>query len=522
MQSSVLSGGGEFVDSARESEYRAAHLMEFVRQVRLCFCYAVLLNVLFLLVDWRFHGHPRFYWAISARAVLVSVSVAGLWAIAKIRSFRELQLIYAIWTCFVLIAGAVLVSSQSGIALLVTFIMPAIFYLVVPASFRLTLACGFGCSAVLLAAYILPAPAAKNSLGLILGMLFSNVILVLVLLQSNRLRRLEWAAVLAQRAANEELSESRDNLQRIVKAIPTPLVITARDTGDLIHANDAACEYFGPGLLMGSLRIADHLAHLARDKSPRNVEPQDHAAASETRLHLPDGSVRDVLLQFTTMAVAGYEAILTVFVDITHRKEVEAIMERMANTDPLTGLPNRTRFFHVAAEEISRAERYKNRLAVFMVDIDYFKRINDTHGHKAGDLALKAFAELCRKWIRRQDLVARLGGEEFGFLLPETDAASSMALAERLRTEVEGLRVEKVQTSMTISIGVSEILPGESTVDAALSRADQALYAAKRAGRNRVVLYNRAKHAPGSHSLSAEERRQAPPASVSVEKRTSC
>lgn len=490
--------------------------MEFIRQVRLCFCYAVLLNVLFLLVDWRYHGHPRFHWAVSARAVIVLVSAAGLWGIGKVRSFRELQPVCAVWACLVVAAGAVLVSSHSGIALLVTFIMPVIFYLAVPASFRLALTSGIGCSAVLLAAYTLPVSSWENGLGLVLGMLFSNVLMVLVLIQSNRLRRLEWAAVLAQRAANEELSESRDNLQRILQAIPTPLVITARDSGDLIHANDAACEYFGPGLLMGSLRIADYMEHLAGEQSPRNSQSRDHVTASETRLHLPDGSVRDVLLQSTTMAVAGYEAILTVFVDITHRKEVEAIMERMANTDPLSGLPNRTRFFHVAAEEISRAERYRNPLAVFMVDIDYFKRINDTHGHKAGDLALKAFSELCRKWVRRQDLVARLGGEEFGFLLPETDATSSMALAERLRTEVESLGVDKLQMSITISIGVSEVLPGESTVDAALSRADQALYAAKRAGRNCVILYDRAKHVPRSHNLSADGRQQVPSAAASL------
>jgi diguanylate cyclase (GGDEF)-like protein len=126
-----------------------------------------------------------------------------------------------------------------------------------------------------------------------------------------------------------------------------------------------------------------------------------------------------------------------------------------------------------------------------MVDIDVFKRINDTLGHEGGDLALKAFADLCRTWIRRQDIVARLGGDEFGLLLPETDASSALALADRLRADVEDLRIDRLLKPMTVSIGVSEVLQGETGVDVALSRADQALYAAKRSGGNRALLYSR-------------------------------
>jgi diguanylate cyclase (GGDEF)-like protein len=125
-----------------------------------------------------------------------------------------------------------------------------------------------------------------------------------------------------------------------------------------------------------------------------------------------------------------------------------------------------------------------------MLDIDFFKRINDCYGHQAGDLALRAFASLCRTLVRTQDTMARVGGEEFALLLPETGRAEAEAMAERLRAAVEGLRLEGVDSTMTVSVGVSEVLAEETEIYPALSRADQALYAAKRAGRNRVVHHD--------------------------------
>jgi diguanylate cyclase (GGDEF)-like protein len=127
-----------------------------------------------------------------------------------------------------------------------------------------------------------------------------------------------------------------------------------------------------------------------------------------------------------------------------------------------------------------------------MADIDHFKRINDTYGHGEGDRALASVADLCRTLVRAEDTIARLGGEEFALLLPETDAAQAVALANRLRAAVEELHLGGLPAPLTISIGISQFLAAETTVDAALSRADQALYAAKRSGRNRVVHFDAA------------------------------
>lgn len=498
MESRALSWGGEFNVPAQEAAYCKARLPEYIRQARLAFQCSCLLNALFLLSDWRFHGQRHFYFAVCSRLVILAVSVAAWIAIRKVRSFSHFELICTAWTVPTIAAGAILVSPHTDVALLVAFILPVVFYLVVPVSFRRTLIFGLTCSAATLSARIAPVPFSRSVLGLTLGMFMMNVVLILVLSHAKRLRRLEWAATQAEHAANQKLSAGRDLLQRILKAVPTPLLISARDDGSLLQANDAAAEYFGPDFSKGSFRLEQHIDTRDWERLGEKLSAEGQVTGFETRLHLPNGLMRDVLLQAAAIPVDATDAIMTTLVDITHRKKVEAIMERLANTDPLSGLPNRARFFKVAVDKIREAERASQPLAVFMVDIDYFKRINDTHGHNAGDLALKAFAELCRTWIRRQDIVARLGGEEFGLLLPGTNALSALALADRLRAAVEDLQLENLPTTMTISIGVSEVLSGESTVDAALSRADQALYTAKRSGRNRVVLYRQAKAAASS------------------------
>jgi diguanylate cyclase (GGDEF)-like protein len=221
------------------------------------------------------------------------------------------------------------------------------------------------------------------------------------------------------------------------------------------------------------------------------LEHHGRVEGFETRFHFPDGSLRNVLLAANVMTVDGDDdVVVIVFADITSHKETEAHLERLAATDPLTGLANRVKFFAIAESEIRRAERYERPVAVAMIDIDFFKRINDAYGHEAGDMALKAFADVCRTLVREQDVVARLGGEEFALLLPETDRVSAFVLVERLRSSVEDLRLDWLSTPMTVSIGVSEVIQGEISVDAALARADQALYVAKRSGRNQTVHFD--------------------------------
>ena len=163
-------------------------------------------------------------------------------------------------------------------------------------------------------------------------------------------------------------------------------------------------------------------------------------------------------------------------------------LRRLATTDLLTGLSNRAHFMDSAEGELRRADRFNRDLAVLMLDIDFFKRINDQHGHAAGDEALRVFSAVLGKETRAVDLLGRIGGEEFAVVLPETGLEAGLLIAERVRAAVEQASFvfhHSAPISFTVSIGVSLLQAGDN-LDSLLARADNALYQAKHAGRNRV------------------------------------
>ena len=163
---------------------------------------------------------------------------------------------------------------------------------------------------------------------------------------------------------------------------------------------------------------------------------------------------------------------------------------RLALTDSLTGLYNRRHFVHELDEHVRRVQRYGGRLAAVVLDLDGLKPLNDRHGHAAGDLALVTLAGLMREWVRDTDMVARIGGDEFGAMLLEADAKEARDVVERLRRNVEqaALRPPLDQQRLTLSAGVALFPDDGLDSGTLLQRADAALYEAKRLGRNRVVL----------------------------------
>ncbi len=161
----------------------------------------------------------------------------------------------------------------------------------------------------------------------------------------------------------------------------------------------------------------------------------------------------------------------------------------LATEDALTGVLNRRAFGKAMESELERMRRLGGDGCLLMMDIDFFKKINDVHGHGTGDDALRLFASHCREQLREIDLIGRLGGEEFAVFLPGTSSESAMIVADRLREELKGKRVrtETGAISMSVSIGLSEVQPGDAFDDLA-RRADKALYVAKESGRDRVTL----------------------------------
>jgi diguanylate cyclase (GGDEF)-like protein len=171
-------------------------------------------------------------------------------------------------------------------------------------------------------------------------------------------------------------------------------------------------------------------------------------------------------------------------------QQAHQLAHRMARTDELTGLNNRRAFTEQCERALEQARRYGRPLALVMFDIDHFKTINDTHGHAAGDRVLQDLAGAILRTLREVDVAGRLGGEEFAVLLPETGGPEAVALAERLRKVVAGLKVahEGHEIAFTCSFGVAVRLEDDAVLDTLLSRADEALYRAKRQGRDRISV----------------------------------
>jgi two-component system cell cycle response regulator len=165
-------------------------------------------------------------------------------------------------------------------------------------------------------------------------------------------------------------------------------------------------------------------------------------------------------------------------------------VQSLALTDPLTGLQNRRSIFELGRIEFSRAQRMERPFCCMMLDLDHFKKINDEYGHQSGDQVLQEFASRCLNSVRAMDLVGRYGGEELIILLPETDRATAVKIAERLRGSIgeKPFSMIKGTAKLTVSIGVAAKDVNTTHLEALIARADQALYIAKHKGRNRVAI----------------------------------
>jgi diguanylate cyclase (GGDEF)-like protein len=176
--------------------------------------------------------------------------------------------------------------------------------------------------------------------------------------------------------------------------------------------------------------------------------------------------------------------------EIVARQRLEGELRHLAQTDDLTGLNNRRWFLELSKQALRYTRRMRTPLALCMVDLDHFKVINDTKGHAAGDAVLVLVAEQCRKELRETDIIGRFGGEEFLITLPNANADNAVVIAERLRLRIEAFELpgELADLHLTVTVGIAQVAPDETTLEPALLRADKALYTGKREGRNMVVV----------------------------------
>lgn len=212
-------------------------------------------------------------------------------------------------------------------------------------------------------------------------------------------------------------------------------------------------------------------------------------------LELANGPGASMALYRTVMTLClpslyvgtGVAAVLVVAGDLAQQ------LRRQMRHDPLTDALNRRGLEEAAARAIANARRHARPLALVVCDLDGFKALNDGHGHIAGDDALRGFAGLLQSAVRRGDIVARMGGDEFGLLLIDTDAAAAAEVMERVRAEISVFRLPGApDAQMFASFGVSELTPDDAVLDDLVARADAALYEAKNQGKNRVAIWRKA------------------------------
>ncbi|AUB83993.1 diguanylate cyclase [Candidatus Thiodictyon syntrophicum] len=292
-----------------------------------------------------------------------------------------------------------------------------------------------------------------------------------------------------RRRAEDEARLAQARFQRLMDANAIGVVVTD-SSGTILEAND----YYLNLLDCTRAQLAAGAANWRERTPPEWLSADERAIAElnatgrcppyEKEYLRRDGSRIPLLLAGTLLP--GAEAqILGLALDMTERKRLERELRQLAVTDPLTGAYNRRHLLETLAAETQRAQRYGKPLALIMFDIDHFKTINDTQGHGQGDAVLVAIVAQVGLRLRRTDILARWGGEEFLILLPETCLVRALALAERLRTGLHTLSCPGAGT-MTASFGVAEYCPGE-TLDQWLKRTDDLMFQAKREGRNRVA-----------------------------------
>ncbi|WP_052347989.1 GGDEF domain-containing protein [Imhoffiella purpurea] len=296
-----------------------------------------------------------------------------------------------------------------------------------------------------------------------------GIVLFLILLawfETNRLLR--------------RLQDSETNLATIFEAAPSPMVLHVEGQLGLRKANEAAKRYLGleedaTGLLSSDAWLALYAAGL----------PDAMGERRETRIQKGDGEVRWALVSAKSIELAREPGKLITLVDVSELKATQDELRSASFTDALTSLYNRRFLYLRLAKEIDLVRRYGHPLSIILFDLDHFKRINDTFGHRVGDDVLVQVAGALRTCIRDVDVAGRYGGEEFLVILPHSTAAQAFEVAERIRHLLKGVVWPQKDLQVTISGGIGQY--GGEGLDEFVDLADQWLYAAKERGRDCVL-----------------------------------
>ncbi|HLT75913.1 MAG TPA: diguanylate cyclase [Ferrovibrio sp.] len=286
-------------------------------------------------------------------------------------------------------------------------------------------------------------------------------------------------------AAEEMLHRTQQTLSTLLEASPFPLIVTRLDNGVIRYCNQKAADMFETPLsgLIGHTAPEFYVNPEDRISFVERLRENGRVEGFIASLRTQGGEPFWAMLSAKTLELNGEPVFMVAFADVTRQKAKEEELATLAFRDSLTNAYNRRYFMEALQAELLRAERSGAYPAVAMIDIDHFKRLNDSRGHEAGDRVLKEFTALAQGMLRKSDVLARYGGEEFALMLPETTLADAVVIVDRIR-EATGAHTFSEEYRISISAGVAV---ARNICSAELIKAaDAALYCAKREGRNRV------------------------------------
>ena len=323
-----------------------------------------------------------------------------------------------------------------------------------------------------------------------------------LLRQSRRMVTMGDRMQLALNELNREIGASEAKYRSVFESVNEGIYRCAPD-GGFVEVNPAMASMFGFEDSAAFLKEVASLEDLfdCRDTYDRYLDllSLDCVHRHEVRVCRP--GCEALWAEVSASVIRDEESqectgVVGVMADVTERKRMLEEMCRLARTDSLTGLFSRGHFMELAGREVARCRRNLSPLSLLIVDVDYFKCVNDTFGHDVGDQALIALASVMRRAVREVDVIGRLGGEEFVVLLPDAGRQEAVAVSERV---VEAVRARVIECSegevaLTVSVGVTPWREGDD-LDDLLKFADIALYAAKKKGRDRVEAYQHEAHA---------------------------
>lgn len=311
-------------------------------------------------------------------------------------------------------------------------------------------------------------------------------------------RRLVSMGDRMQRTLNElnrQLAASEGRYRGIFENVVEGIFRTDPD-GRLVEINPALVRMFGfeeaAGFLASVRNVAALFANGAACRQYRKTLGETgEVRGFQAEMLGPGGERLWAQISARLLPKDGAEAVVGILADVTERRRMMEEMCRLARTDALTGLWNRGYFMELARRDLARSRRDGSPISLLMVDVDHFKSINDTHGHDAGDQALRELAQILQRGMREVDLLVRFGGEEFVILLPGASRCDACLVAERLAASIRDIEIlcGNTKFQLTVSIGATTHTSGPATLDGLLKFADIALYAAKKKGRDRVEMY---------------------------------